>query len=51
MVRDTQNMAISYSRLVSTEGEFLSDHVFAILEHFSQTKEYYEVGWLLLSEL
>lgn len=32
-------------------SEVLSDHVFVTLEHFSPTKEYSGIGWLLLSSL
>lgn len=33
------------------KSEGLGDHVFGTLEHFSQTMEYNEIGWLLLTVL
>lgn len=33
------------------EGKVLDYQVFAILEHFRQTKKYNEIGWLLQTAL
>lgn len=51
MVRDNTKWAIGYSYSISIEGKILVDHLFAILEHFNQTKEYIEIGWLFLTAL
>ena len=44
-------LSLSICNQILTYGKCLSSHIFAILVHFSQNKQYNVIEWLLLNEL